>query len=48
MFEPVILSLKVAAIATIIAFFLGVFFAYLLTKKNEPARTYGRPYLFSL
>lgn len=38
MFEPVILSLKVAAIATIIAFFLGVFFAYLLTKKNIPGK----------
>lgn len=38
MFEPVILSLKVAAIATIIAFFLGVFFAYLLTKKNVPGK----------
>lgn len=38
MFEPVILSLKVASIATIIAFFLGVFFAYLLTKKNVPGK----------
>lgn len=38
MFEPVILSLKVAAIATVIAFFLGVFFAYLLTKKDIPGK----------
>ncbi|HIU25466.1 MAG TPA: molybdate ABC transporter permease subunit [Candidatus Copromorpha excrementigallinarum] len=38
MFEPVILSFKVATIATIIAFFLGVFFAYLLTKKNVPGK----------
>ncbi|NLD20075.1 MAG: molybdate ABC transporter permease subunit [Clostridiales bacterium] len=38
MFEPVILSLKVATIATIIAFFLGVFFAYLLTKKKVPGK----------
>jgi len=38
MFEPVILSLKVATIATIIAFFLGVFFAYLLTKRNVPGK----------
>ena len=38
MFEPIILSLKVAFLATIIAFFLGVFFAYLLTKKNVPGK----------
>jgi len=38
MIEPVILSLKVAALATIIAFLLGVFFAYLLTKKNIPGK----------
>ena len=38
MFEPIILSLKVAFLATVIAFFLGVFFAYLLTKKNVPGK----------
>ena len=38
MFEPVVLSLKVATIATIIAFVFGVFFAYLLTKKNIPGK----------
>ena len=38
MFEPIILSLKVALLATIIAFVLGVFFAYLLTKKNVPGK----------
>lgn len=38
MLGPVILSLKVATIATIIAFFLGVFFAYLLTKRNVPGK----------
>lgn len=38
MFDPIILSLKVATLATIIAFFLGVFFAYLLTKKNVPGK----------
>ena len=38
MFEPLILSLKVAFLATVIAFFLGVFFAYLLTKKNVPGK----------
>lgn len=38
MFDPVILSIKVALLATIIAFVLGVFFAYLLTKKNVPGK----------
>lgn len=38
MFDPIILSLKVATLATIIAFFLGVFFAYLLTKRNVPGK----------
>ena len=38
MFEPIILSLKVAFLATVIDFFLGVFFAYLLTKKNVPGK----------
>ena len=38
MLEPIFLSLKVAAIATVIAFFFGVFFAYLLTKKNVPGK----------
>lgn len=38
MLEPIFLSLKVAALATIIAFFLGVFFAYLMTKKNIPGK----------
>ena len=38
MFDPIILSLKVATLATIIAFFLGVFFAYLLTKRNIPGK----------
>lgn len=39
MFGPVILSLKVATIATIFAFILGVFFAYILTKKNVPGKS---------
>ena len=38
MFEPIILSIKVALLATVIAFFLGVFFAYLLTKKKVPGK----------
>lgn len=35
---PVLLSLKVATIATIFAFILGVFFAYILTKKRVPGK----------
>lgn len=39
MFAPVILSVKVAAIATVFAFILGVFFAYILTKKKVPGKS---------
>ncbi len=38
MIEPIILSIKVALLATAIAFCLGVFFAYLLTKRNVPGK----------
>lgn len=38
MLEAVILSVKVASLATFIAFFLGIFFAYLMTKKNIPGK----------
>jgi len=38
MLAPIILSIKVAMIATAIAFCLGTFFAYLLTKENIPGR----------
>ena len=38
MFEPIILSIRVALVATAIAFFLGIFFAYLLTKKKIPGK----------
>ena len=38
MFEPIILSIRVALVATAIAFFLGIFFAYLLTKKKVPGK----------
>jgi len=38
MWEPIFLSLKVAAIATAFAFILGVFFAYLLNKKSVPGK----------
>ncbi|MDD6311278.1 MAG: molybdate ABC transporter permease subunit [Firmicutes bacterium] len=36
MFGPVLLSLRVALIATVIAFFIGIFFAYIITRKNIP------------
>lgn len=38
MFEPIILSIRVALVATAIAFFLGIIFAYLLTKKKVPGK----------
>lgn len=38
MFEPIILSIRVALVATAIAFFLGILFAYLLTKKKVPGK----------
>ena len=38
MWEPIILSLKVAAIATAFAFVLGLFFAYFLNKKTIPGK----------
>lgn len=38
MFEPIILSIRVALAATAIAFFLGIFFAYILTKKKAPGK----------
>ena len=38
MIEPVILSVKVACLATFIAFFLGIFFAWIMTKKNIPGK----------
>ena len=38
MFEPIILSIKVAFLATILAFISGVFFAYIMTRKNIPGK----------
>ena len=38
MFEPIFLSIRVALLATVIAFFLGVLFAYILTKKKVPGK----------
>src|SRR5665647_3821100 len=34
MLSPIILSLKIASIATIFSFVLGILFAYFLNKKN--------------
>lgn len=39
MFEPIVLSIKVAILATIIAFLFGMLFAYLMTKKNIPGKS---------
>lgn len=39
MFEPIVLSIKVASLATIIAFVFGILFAYLMTKKNIPGKS---------
>lgn len=39
MVAPVLLSIKVAAIATVFAFLLGVFFAYILTNKQIPGKS---------
>lgn len=36
--EAVLLSMKVASLATFIAFFLGIFFAYLMTKRKIPGK----------
>lgn len=38
MIEPVILSVKVACMATFIAFFLGIGCAWVMTKKNIPGK----------
>lgn len=38
MLAPILLSLRIAAIATVFSFFLGIFFAYLLNKKNIPGK----------
>ena len=39
MFEPILLSLKVASLATIFAFFFGILFAYLMTRKKIPGKS---------
>lgn len=39
MMSPVLLSLKIAAIATVFSFLFGVLFAYLLNKKRVPGKS---------
>ena len=36
--SPILLSLKIATIATVFSFLLGVFFAYLINKKHIPGK----------
>ncbi len=38
MLSPILLSLKIATIATIFSFLLGVFFAYIINKKEIPGK----------
>ena len=45
MIEPVILSVKVAFLATFIAFFLGIIFAWIMTKKNIPGKNIWETFL---
>jgi molybdate transport system permease protein len=39
MLPPILLSLKIATIATVFSFVLGVFFAYILNKKRIPGKS---------
>jgi molybdate transport system permease protein len=39
MLSPILLSLKIATIATVFSFVLGVFFAYILNRKKIPAKS---------
>ncbi len=38
MLSPILLSLKIATIATFFSFSLGIFFAYILNKRNIPGK----------
>lgn len=38
MLSPILLSLKIATIATVFSFVFGVFFAYILNKKRVPGK----------
>ena len=40
MWGPILLSLKIASIATVFSFFFGVLFAYILNKKNVPGKNF--------
>jgi molybdate transport system permease protein len=39
MLPPILLSLKIATIATVFSFVLGVFFAYVLNRKKVPGKS---------
>lgn len=40
MLEPILLSLRIASIATVFSFLFGVLFAYILNKKNIPGKNF--------
>ena len=40
MLEPIFLSLRIASIATMFSFFLGVFLAYILNKRKIPGKNF--------
>lgn len=40
MLEPILLSLRIASIATVFSFVFGVLFAYILNKKNIPGKNF--------
>ncbi len=40
MLEPIFLSLRIASIATVFSFFLGVFLAYILNKRKIPGKNF--------
>ena len=47
MLSPILLSLKIATIATVFSFVLGVFFAYIINKKNHyRGKISGKPFLY--
>jgi molybdate transport system permease protein len=37
-FRPIWLSLKIASVATVFSFLLGIFFAYIINKRNIPGK----------
>ena len=40
MYEPILLSLRIASIATVFSFFFGVLLAYILNKKKVPGKNF--------